>query len=255
MLSAKSSGLDAIPKVLPHSDENHSLPRLGDAEVHRVHQPGRDFVSGGLQFAHDLGKDQLHLALYHAAHVLHHEHLRLQAAQQAHIFAEKLVPAIVHLPLSGGREALAGRRAVQNVEFSRLQAGDPQAFLHGKLGDVAMPDRNIGKIELEGLDRVVVPLDCEQFPVPGHAVTERRAAAAGEKRDHGRRVWLPSASGAPASRPRGTPDSLLFWKGVSAFRAGEQLHIVGGRLVVLLELDILPERDVGDFHHAKTSQL
>ena len=30
-------------------------------------------------------------------------------------------------------------------------------------------------------------------------------------------------------------DNLLFWKGVSAFWAGEQLHVIGGRLVIFLE--------------------
>ena len=51
------------------------------------------------------------------------------------------------------------------------------------------------------------------------------------------------------------PDSLLFWKGVSAFRAGEQLHVIGGRLVILFELDILPQHDVGQFHRIKTGQF
>jgi hypothetical protein len=41
---------------------NHSQPRLWDAEVHGVHQPGRNMISGCLQLAHDLGKYELHLA-------------------------------------------------------------------------------------------------------------------------------------------------------------------------------------------------
>jgi len=32
-------------KVFPDSDENHALPRLGHAEVHGVHQPGRALVA------------------------------------------------------------------------------------------------------------------------------------------------------------------------------------------------------------------
>ena len=51
------------------------------------------------------------------------------------------------------------------------------------------------------------------------------------------------------------PDSLLFWKGVSAFRAGEQLHVIGGRLVVFFELDILTQHDVGQFHCVEAGQF
>jgi len=51
------------------------------------------------------------------------------------------------------------------------------------------------------------------------------------------------------------PDSRLFWKGVSAFRAGEQLHVISGRLVVFLELDILPQHDVGQFHRVEADQF
>ena len=36
MRSAESPGLDAIPQVLSHSDENHPLPRLRDAEEHCI---------------------------------------------------------------------------------------------------------------------------------------------------------------------------------------------------------------------------
>ena len=43
---------------------------------------------------------------------------------------------------------------------------------------------------------------------------------------------------------------------MSAFRAGEELDVVRGRLVVfLLELDVLAERDVGDFHRIEADQL
>ena len=51
------------------------------------------------------------------------------------------------------------------------------------------------------------------------------------------------------------PDSLLFWKGVSAFRAGHQFDVIGGRLVVFLELDILSQHDVGQFHRIESDQV
>ena len=57
-----------------------------------------------------------------------------------------------------------------------------QAFLHCKLCNIAVPDRNIGKIQFESLNSMVIPLDCEQFAVPGHAVSEGGAAAAGKAR-------------------------------------------------------------------------
>src|SRR5512146_2337932 len=52
-----------------------------------------------------------------------------------------------------------------------------------------MPNWNIREVQLKGLDSMVVPLDCKQFAVPGHAVSKRRAAAAGEERYHGGRVF------------------------------------------------------------------
>jgi hypothetical protein len=45
-------------------------------------------ISGGLQLPHDLGKDQLHFAFDHAAHILHHKYLRLESLKQADIFPE-----------------------------------------------------------------------------------------------------------------------------------------------------------------------
>jgi hypothetical protein len=51
------------------------------------------------------------------------------------------------------------------------------------------------------------------------------------------------------------PDNFLFWKGVSAFRAGGKLHVIGGRLVILFEFDILPQHDVGQFHCVKAGQF
>ncbi len=49
---------------------------------------------------------------------------------------------------------------------------DYPAFLDGKLGDVSVPDWNIRKVQLESLDSMVVPFDCEQFTVSGHAVSK-----------------------------------------------------------------------------------
>jgi hypothetical protein len=45
-----------IQEILSQSEENHPFPRLGNAEVHGIHQPGRNLLFGGLKFAHDLGK-------------------------------------------------------------------------------------------------------------------------------------------------------------------------------------------------------
>jgi hypothetical protein len=42
-----------------------------------------------------------------------------------------------------------GRRAVQDIQFSRLQAGDLQALVDGQVGDIAVPDRNVGEIQLK----------------------------------------------------------------------------------------------------------
>jgi hypothetical protein len=121
-------------------------------------------------------------------HVLHDEDFRLQAAQQADVFPEKLVPAVVHLALPRGRESLIGRGTVEDVESPGLYPRDPQAFLDRKPGDVAVPDRDTGD---EGLDGLVVSLDRQQLAVSRHAVPVRRAAATGDKGDHGRRVGLP----------------------------------------------------------------
>ena len=118
------------------------------------------------------------------------EHLRLQAPQQADVLAEELIPAIVHLAFPGRREALAGRGAVQDVELAGLEAGDPQAFLHREVGDVALPDGHAGKVQPESFHRVLVPLDGQELAIAGHAVAERRAAAPRGERDDRRGVRI-----------------------------------------------------------------
>ena len=52
-----------------------------------------------------------------------------------------------------------------------------------------MPHGNLREVQLEGLDGVVVPLDGKEFPEAGHRVAERRPAATGEERHHGRRIF------------------------------------------------------------------
>ena len=46
--------------------------------------------------------------------------------------------------------------------------------------------------------------------------------------------------------------SLLFWKGVSTFWADAPVHVIGGRLVIPFELDVLAPYDVGHFHCVET---
>jgi hypothetical protein len=49
--------------------------------------------------------------------------------------------------------------------------------------------------------------------------------------------------------------NLPFGKGVSAFLAGDHLHVIGGRLVVFIEFDILHKHDVDQFHCIKAGQF
>ena len=162
--------LDECPKIVTHTNKNHSLSRLGDAEIHGVHQPGGYMVSGSFQLPHDLGKDQLHLAHDHAADVLHHEDPRLESLEQSDVFPKKLIPTIIHFPLTRSRESLARRGAVQDVQFAWLKFRHSQTSLHGKLSDVAMPDRDIRKVQLERFDGMVVPPHSKEFPIACHAV-------------------------------------------------------------------------------------
>jgi hypothetical protein len=63
-------------------------------------------------------------------------------------------------------------RSIQHVQSPRLELRDPEALLDPKLPDVAMPNWNAREVQFESLDRMIVLLNSEQFPEPGHAVTE-----------------------------------------------------------------------------------
>jgi hypothetical protein len=128
MPHAGSSVLDA--QFFPHSHKYHPLSGLRDALVYSIHQPGRYMGSRCLQLSHDLRKNQLYLAFYHATHIFHCKDFRPEPAEQLHLFTEYLVPAVVHLPLPCCRKALAGRRTVRHIQFARLQARDSQAFFN-----------------------------------------------------------------------------------------------------------------------------
>ena len=49
--------------------------------------------------------------------------------------------------------------------------------------------------------------------------------------------------------------SKLDHSRLAAFRASGKLHVIGGRLVIFFELDILPQHDVGQFHCVETGQF
>jgi hypothetical protein len=51
------------------------------------------------------------------------------------------------------------------------------------------------------------------------------------------------------------PDNLLFWKGVSAFRAGHHRNVICHGFVVFRLVDIPAERDVGEFRGVEPQQV
>jgi hypothetical protein len=96
-----------------------------------------------------------------------------------------LVARIVKMAAPSGAEALAGRRAVENIKLARLESSTFERFRHAQLGDVAVVKGHVGEIQLEHVGGVPVPFDREPFVVSRNAVPEGAAAAAGERADDG----------------------------------------------------------------------
>ena len=159
-------------QIVTDTDEDDSLTILRDVKVFGVEESGLDRISLVPESPEGVREDSLHLPFDHAGNVLHDEYARPEPVEEPDKFPEELVSGVVKDPAAGRREPLARGRTVKDRQFAGFELCHIKSLFDAQGGDVPVEDRNMGKIELEGLNCVIVPFHRKPFLEPGHGIPE-----------------------------------------------------------------------------------